>query len=201
MAEVTWKTCKQNIFADYKRLKLIGGGNTSSIILKILLNTHKNIVFFFRVGTFLKTKQNIAARLLYKLIGLWYVRKQLLTGIQLPLGTDVGGGLAFIHFSNIVIAESCKIGKNCTILQGVTLGHSFSAKNDGVPTLGDNVVVFAGAKVLGKVKVGDKAVIAANAVVTKDVPANSIVAGNPAKVISTDTSSLFGKKWAKDYAR
>ena len=198
MAEVTWKICKQNILADYKRLKLIGGGNTSSIILKILLNTHKNIVFFFRVGTFLKTKQNIVARLSYKLISLWYVRKQLLTGIQLPLGTDVGGGLAFIHFSNIVIAESCKIGKNCTILQGVTLGHSFSAKNDGVPTLGDNVVVFAGAKVLGKVKVGDKAVIAANAVVTKDVPANSIVA---AKVISTDTSSLFGKKWAKDYAR
>ena len=82
------------------------GGNTSSIILKILLNTHKNIVFFFRVGTFLKTKQSIAARLSYKLISLLYVRKQLLTGIQLPLGTDVGGGLAFIHFSNIVIAES-----------------------------------------------------------------------------------------------
>ena len=107
MAEVTWKICKQNILADYKRLKLMGG-NTSSIILKILLNTHKNIVFFFRVGTFLKTKQSIAARLSYKLISLLYVRKQLLTGIQLPLGTDVGGGLAFIHFSNIVIAESCK---------------------------------------------------------------------------------------------
>lgn len=81
------------------------------------------------------------------------------------------------------------------------MGHSFSAKTDGTPILGDNVIVFAGAKLLGAINIGNKAVIAANAVVTKDVPPNCIVAGNPAKIIATNTDSLFGKRWGKDYAR
>lgn len=135
------------------------------------------------------------------IVKLIYNRKELKTGIQLPLGTKIGGGLMFIHYSGIVIAATSVIGRNCTLLQGVTLGHSFSAKNDGTPQLGDNVVVFAGAKLLGNIKVGHYAVIAANAVVVKDIAKNCIVAGHPAKIIAHDTSSLFGDRWRRDYAR
>lgn len=186
---------------DFKRIRTRLSGGDFVCLLKIILLPQLNLIFYFRIGSFLKSKNNILARFIYPIIKLIYNYKQLLTGIQLPLGTNVGGGLAFIHFSNIVIAQSSVIGCNCTILQGVTLGHSFSAKTDGTPVLGDNVVVFAGAKLLGNIRIGDKAVIAANAVVTKDVPGNCIVAGNPAKIISHDSSSLFGERWSADYAR
>lgn len=198
---MTWAYCKNAMYADFKRIRTRLSGGNFMCLLKIILLPQLNLIFYFRIGSYLKSKKNIVARFIYSIIKLIYNNKQLLTGIQLPLGTNVGGGLAFIHFSNIVIAQSSVIGRICTILQGVTLGHSFSAKTDGTPVLGDNVVVFAGAKLLGNIHIGDKAVIAANSVVTKDVPANCIVAGNPARVISENTDALFGRRWSKDYAR
>lgn len=181
--------------------ELLVGGGIVKALLSILILTRKNFVFYFRLGSYFKSKNDIFSRFIYSIIKLLYERKQLLTGIQLPLGTKVGGGLTFIHYSSIVIAQSSVIGDNCTLLQGVTLGHSFSSVNDGTPRLGDNVVVFAGAKILGNVHIGDKAVIAANSVVTKDVPSNCIVAGIPAKVVKQDTDTLFGERWKNDYAR
>lgn len=197
-----WNECVQLMADDYHRLKVIGGGDSNfREIAKILILTRKNFVFFFRLGSYFRTKRNFLCRIVYAIINFIYERKQLQTGIQLPLGTKVGGGIAFIHYSNIVIARSSVIGKNCTFLQGITLGHSFSSVNDGTPKLGDNVVVFAGAKILGNVHIGDKAVIAANSVVTKDVPSNCIAAGIPAKIVRSDTDTLFGERWKKDYAR
>ncbi len=91
--------------------------------------------------------------------------------------------MQFIHgFSVMCIAQS--IGKNCTIYQQVTVGNS----GGHYPTIGDNVSICAGAKVLGGVKVGNNVTIGANAVVTKDVPDNAIVAGVPARVIGFNTS-------------
>lgn len=87
-----------------------------------------------------------------------------------------------------------KIGKNVSIHQGVTIGRVFAGKNAGVPTIGDNVVIFAGAKLLGRINIGD------NAVVIKDVPANCIVAGAPAKVISEDSRKCFNKQWGEVFA-
>lgn len=198
--KMTYAKYKYLMRADYQRISVIYGGE-KYILLKILLYTHLNLIFFFRTASYLRNKRNIFARIIYNVIKFIYYRKQLITGIQLPIGTEVGGGLHFIHFSDIVIAASSIIGENCTILNGVTLGHSFSARKDGTPTLGDNVVVFTGAKLLGAIHIGNRAVIAANAVVTKDVPENCIVAGNPARIISYDTSSLFGNRWSKDYER
>ena len=93
----------------------------------------------------------------------------------------------FCHFSCIVIAQSVNIGKNVSIHQGVTIGRIFNGKYSGVPTIGDNVVIFSGAKVLGNIQIGDNAVIGANAV----------VAGVPAKIISTDSSKCFNQEWGK----
>jgi len=80
-------------------------------------------------------------------------------------------------FSIICVAK--EIGENCSIFQQVTIEYT----RKGCPTIGNNVSIYAGAKVLGNINIGDNAVIGANAVVVKDVPANAVVVGNPAKII------------------
>ena len=93
----------------------------------------------------------------------------------------IGGGLYFQHgFSTIVFADS--IGSNCFINQQVTIGYDGSTD---IPTIGNHVRISAGAKVLGRITIGDDVYIGANAVVVKDVPAHSMVVGVPAKVIKT----------------
>ena len=90
----------------------------------------------------------------------------------------IGGGLLIQHgFSTIIDAE--KIGKNCKIFQQVTIGYNYDLR----PTIGNNVTICAGAKVIGGVNVGNNVVIGANAVVVHDVPDNMVVGGVPAKVI------------------
>ena len=92
---------------------------------------------------------------------------------------EIGGGLIVQHGYATIIAPR-KIGKKCWVNQGVTIGYT---NDDDCPTLGDNVTVYAGAKILGDVHVGNNVVVAANAVVVKDVEDNCIVGGVPAKVI------------------
>ena len=123
------------------------------------------------------------------------------TGIQLPLCTNVGAGLRFFHYSCIIVAQMCNIGRNVSIHQGVTIGRVFNGKKSGVPSIGNNVVIFAGAKIIGNVKIGDNAVIGANAVVTNDVPANCVAVGVPAKVVSNDSSKCFNNIWAVEFAQ
>lgn len=92
---------------------------------------------------------------------------------------EIGGGLIVQHGYGTIIAPR-KIGKNCWINQGVTIGYT---NDDDCPTLGDNITVYAGAKILGDVHVGNNVIVAANAVVVKDVEDNCVVGGVPAKVI------------------
>lgn len=94
----------------------------------------------------------------------------------------IGSGLIFSHGQDIVIGADVKIGKNCTIFNGVTLGNKnleFSSKGNQ-PTLGDNVIISTGAKVLGPVIIGDNVTIGANSVVLQDIPSDSIAVGVPA---------------------
>ena len=105
------------------------------------------------------------------------------TGIQIPPGAKIGKGLLIDHGMGVVIGETAEIGDNCTIYQGVTLGGTGKDVGKRHPTLGDNVMVGAGAKILGPVKVGSGSKIAANAVVLNAVPENSTAVGIPAKVV------------------
>lgn len=113
----------------------------------------------------------------------------------MPHRTKVGKGLCFLHYSCIVIAQDTIIGNNCSIHQGVTLGRSFAGDKAGCPIIGNNVIIFPGAKIIGRVRIGDNAIIAANAVVTKDVPAKSIVTGVPAKLIKENSDTCIDDKW------
>ena len=106
-----------------------------------------------------------------------------LTGIEIHPGAQIGEGLFIDHGSGVVIGETAVIGDNCTIYQGVTMGGTGKDTGKRHPTLGNGVLVGAGAKLLGNFTVGDGTKIAAGAVVLGDVPANSTAVGIPARVV------------------
>ncbi len=112
------------------------------------------------------------------------------TGIEIHPGARIGKGFFIDHGMGVVIGETTKIGNNCMIYQGVTLGGTGKDHGKRHPTLGNGVMVGAGARVLGPFKVGDNAKIAANAVVLKEVPSNATVAGIPARIVNKDGKKL-----------
>ncbi len=106
-----------------------------------------------------------------------------LTGIEIHPGAKIGKGLLIDHGSGVVIGETAEIGDNCLLYQGVTLGGTGKDQGKRHPTLGNNVMVGSGAKILGPFKVGDGAKIAANAVVLEEVPPNCTAVGVPARIV------------------
>ena len=108
------------------------------------------------------------------------------TGIEIHPGATIGRRLVIDHGTGIVIGETTEIGDDVLIYQGVTLGGTGKDTGKRHPTIGNNVMISAGAKVLGPIKVGDNARVAAGAVVLKEVPPNSTVVGVPAKVVKLD---------------
>lgn len=173
--------CRRLIVSDLSRLtkspSFCGGGKF------LISNASFRITFWFRIGSYLKTKSNPLHKLLFGLVFLIHKHNQYLTGIQLPFGTKIGAGLNFAHFSCIIINNSCTIGQNCTIFQGVTVG-SVRGPEGGVPSIGDNVVLASGTQVIGNVKIGNNVMIGAGAVVVTDIPDNAVAVGVPAKVVS-----------------
>ena len=106
-----------------------------------------------------------------------------ITGIEIHPGATIGKGLFIDHGMGVVIGETCEIGENVTIYHGVTLGGTGKHHGKRHPTIGNNVMISTGAKVLGPFKVGDNSRIAANAVVLQEVPENCTVVGIPGKVV------------------
>ena len=112
------------------------------------------------------------------------------TGIEIHPGAKIGKGVFIDHGMGVVIGETTEIGDNCTIYQGVTLGGTGKDKGKRHPTIGNNVLIGAGAKVLGPFKVGDNSKVAANAVVLREVPPNSTVVGVPGRVVTKDNKRV-----------
>lgn len=105
------------------------------------------------------------------------------TGIEIHPGAKIGKGLFIDHGAGVVIGETTEIGDNCTLYQNVTLGGTGKDLGKRHPTLGNNVMVGAGARVLGPFKIGDNSKIAANAVVLEEVPPNCTAVGVPARIV------------------
>ena len=106
-----------------------------------------------------------------------------LTGIEIHPGARIGRRVFIDHGMGVVIGETAEVGDNCVIYQGVTLGGTGKDRGKRHPTLGDNVMVGAGAKILGPFRVGDNSKIAANAVVLEEIPPNSTAVGVPARIV------------------
>jgi serine O-acetyltransferase len=114
-------------------------------------------------------------KVLYKFI-------QMITGVELPCEVDVGKNFTIDHFGGIIVSGYARFGDNCRIRPGVVVGLA-RVEDPCAPTIGNNVDIGAGAKLLGRIVIGDNVSIGANAVVTTDVPSNSIAVGVPARVV------------------
>ena len=112
------------------------------------------------------------------------------TGIEIHPGATIGDGFFIDHGIGVIIGETAEIGDNVTLYQGVTLGGTGKETGKRHPTLGNNIMVGAGAKVLGPFKVGDNSRIAANAVVLREVPANCTVVGVPGRIVRYNGEKL-----------
>ena len=111
-----------------------------------------------------------------------------LTGADISCTAEIGEGLKLPHSDGVVIGGLCVLGRNCTIYQQVTLGYRGDGDpSDAMPRIGDDVLIGAGAKVLGSVTIGDGARIGANAVVAIDVPAGALAVGIPARIKGVDS--------------
>lgn len=108
------------------------------------------------------------------------------TGIEIHPGATIGKGLFIDHGMGVVIGETAVIGNDCTIYQGATLGGTGKEKGKRHPTLGDNVMVGCGAKILGPFTVGSNSKVAAGAVVLSEVPPNSTCVGVPARIVKCE---------------
>ncbi|MCD7727185.1 MAG: serine O-acetyltransferase [Ruminococcus sp.] len=146
--------------------------------LEILVNySGLHAVLFHRVAHWLyERKLFFLARIVSQV-------SRFITGIEIHPGAKIGKGLLIDHGSGVVIGETAEVGDNCLIYQGVTLGGTGKERGKRHPTLGNNVMVGAGARILGPFKVGDNAKIAANAVVLEEVPPNATAVGVPAKIV------------------
>ncbi len=172
----SFKRCLCEIKDDIKVIKERdpAAKNTAEVILTY---SGLHAVLAYRVSHRLyKNEHYLSARMISQ-------SARFLTGIEIHPGATIGKGLFIDHGSGVVIGETAEIGDNCTLYQGVTLGGTGKDTGKRHPTLGNNVMVGAGAKVLGPFKIGDNSKIAANAVVLKEVPEDSTAVGIPAKVV------------------
>ncbi len=147
--------------------------------LEVLLSySGWHAVFAYRFNHILKTKLHIPVlpRLLSQIV-------KIFTGVEIHPAAQIGKGFFIDHGMGVVIGETTEIGDDVTIFQGVTLGGTGKAVCKRHPTIGNNVTIGAGAKVLGGVKIGDHVKIGAGSVVVHDVPANCTVVGVPGRVV------------------
>lgn len=147
-------------------------------ILKKCLNPNLHYIYWLR-----KTQKYPNYTILGKIYRLILRHYQIKYGFQIYPETQIGEGLYLGHWGALVINPNVKIGKNCNIAQGVTIGQANRGKNIGVPTIGNEVWIGANAVIVGNITIGNNVLIAPNSYVNTDIPSNSIVLGNPAQII------------------
>jgi serine O-acetyltransferase len=176
-------------FSEYKFLvfsdlyRITGEVNTITLLKYIFKDTPFKYNFWMRTCSFAK-QYKLSKYTIYPFAKLILRHLKYKLGISIPPETEIGSGFYIGHFSGIIVNDKCVIGKNCNISHGVTLGEASRGKNKGCPTLGDNIYIGPGAKIIGAIKIGNNVAIGANCVVTKNIPDNAVVVGVPGKIIS-----------------
>jgi serine O-acetyltransferase len=156
-----------------------------TLVHYLIHNPAFRFTYFFRKASQQKTHSPL--RFFYKILHRRYLYK---FGFQIPLNTKIGKGLYIAHFGNVVVHADAILGDNCNLTHGITIGRTNRGRRKGCPTIGNRVWVGTGAVIVGKIIVGDNVLIAPNAYVNFDVPPNSIVLGNPAKIIPREDATL-----------
>lgn len=173
----------KNIRSDIKAVKERDPAARNSFEVFMLYSGVHAVINYRIAHWFYNHKMKFIARLISQV-------SRFFTGVEIHPAAVIGKGLFIDHGMGVVIGETAIIGDNCTIYQGVTLGGTGKDKGKRHPTLGDNVMIGSGAKVLGPFKVGDNSKIAANAVVLKEIPPNSTAVGVPAKIVKRDNVDI-----------
>lgn len=168
---------------------------TGDLTFQALLTTWRfepgfRLTFWMRLARFCYCRA--ATRYgIFHLVNWIHHRMAIRFGVYIHPLTEVGGGLYLPHALAIVVNRRCVIGRNCNLSQNVTLGVANRGERQGTPVIGDEVFIGPGAVVFGAIKVGDRAAIGSNSVVTKDVPKMGVVAGVPAKLLSVSGSTGY----------
>jgi len=149
----------------------------------LLLESGLYLVFLYRLSRFFFLVELPVIKIFTKFLALFLMKlSELLFNTLLSPSTDIGPGLYIGHPYGILISHESRVGKNLNITHQVTIGNRGLGVK-GAPTLGDNVFIGSGAKIVGPIKIGDNARIGTNSVVLKNVPNNAVVVGNPAKIV------------------
>ncbi|WP_277612593.1 serine O-acetyltransferase [Aequorivita vitellina] len=149
-----------------------------NIFIMTLFMANYRAVVLYRLSNYFDKRSHLIAVLVEKLMHIstitWIGRR-----------ADIAPGFVIRHIGGIIIGGKTKIGKNCEIRQGVTFGGNLGKEKYGTtqPILGDNILIGAGAKILGPIKIGNNCIIGANAVVVSDIPEDSVAGGIPARVL------------------
>lgn len=172
------------ISSDWKRyLRLHKKMNPLIFLIVLFRNPGMHFSVFYRLESFLLSSKSIFLRIIGAILyPFYFIETYYILNIDISPRVKIGKGL-YIHNQGIVVADKTKAGNNLSLIGPLTLGVKALGENSKVPVLGDNVTVYAGARIVGDVIIGDNVKIAANAAVVKNVPSNCIVGGVPAKII------------------
>src|SRR3989338_4624549 len=173
----------RNIAKDYKAVfRRDPAARTPFGWLEVLLiYSGFHAVFWHRIYHFFYAKLHIP--FLPRYVAQWV---RLFTGVEIHPGAKIGPGIFIDHGMGVVIGETSEIGRNVTLYQGVTLGGTGVERGKRHPTLGDNVVVGAGAKIFGNIRIGENTRVGAGSVVVESLPANCTAVGVPAEVVKQE---------------
>ena len=167
---------------DYGKVRIV------DVLGYYLRHPNYRYVYWMRVAQYTFGRNWLIMLRLYAYIRLQMLRNK--TCIQISPAIKIGKGFYIGHWGSIVV-NAASLGENVNVIQTCTIGVAYRGEHGGIPTIGDNVYIGAGARIFGGITIGNDVAIGVNSVVTRDVPEHSVVVGTPAKVVSQNGSEGY----------